>query len=110
MTEEQSPAHGQAETGAAQVQADIERTRQQLGETVQALAAKADVKAQVRHKVADARRQASARTRQVTGDERLQRVARHASRMARSNPESLAAAVAAVVFSCIAIAAWTRRR
>ena len=46
---------------AAEVRADIERTRQQLGETVEALAAKADMKAQARQKVSLAKQQAAAR-------------------------------------------------
>jgi hypothetical protein len=134
MTEGQTPSRGHAETQAAEVQADIERTRQQLGETVEALAAKADVKARARQKVTEAKRQASARIRQVTdkaavgldyarqetaaraggsgeaGPDRLRRIARHAAGTARNNPESLAAAVTAVALACIAIAAWTRRR
>jgi hypothetical protein len=134
MTEEQTPARGDADTRAAEVQADIERTRQQLGETVEALAAKADVKAEARRKVTEAKQQASARVRQVKDQaavgldharqkaagraggpgeavpERLRRIARHAANTARHNPESLTAAVAAVVFACVAIAAWTRRQ
>jgi hypothetical protein len=54
-----SRPHGGA--GADDVRADIERTRQQLGETVEALAAKADVKARARQKVTEAREQAAGR-------------------------------------------------
>jgi hypothetical protein len=38
-----------------QIEADIERTRRELGDTVAAVAAKADVKAQARTKVQEAR-------------------------------------------------------
>jgi Protein of unknown function (DUF3618) len=134
MTEGQTPARGHAETRAADVQAEIELTRQQLGETVEALAAKADVKAKARRKVTEAKQKAFTRGRQVKDQaavgldharqkaaaraggpgeavpERLRNIARHAADSARNNPESLTAAVTAVVLACIAIAAWTRRQ
>lgn len=40
------------------IRADIERTRQELGVTVEALLARADVKARARERVDDARRRA----------------------------------------------------
>lgn len=56
-TEPEGPAKG---AGADEIEADIERTREQLGETVEALAAKFDVKAQAQHKVHDATQRARA--------------------------------------------------
>jgi Protein of unknown function (DUF3618) len=44
---------------------DIERTRQELGETVQALAAKADVKARAHDKAAEVKDQVTAKAGQV---------------------------------------------
>lgn len=38
-----------------EIQADIDRTRHELGQTVDALSAKADVKGRAQHKMADAR-------------------------------------------------------
>jgi hypothetical protein len=48
-----------------QLEADIERTREQLGETVQELAGRADVKSRARAKAAEARRNAAARAGSV---------------------------------------------
>jgi hypothetical protein len=67
---------------------DIEQTRQQLGQTAEALAAKADVKARAKQKVSQVKEQAAGGW--------------------LSNPSALAAA-AAVVFAGIAIMLWRRR-
>jgi hypothetical protein len=89
---------------------DIERTRQQLGETAEALAAKADVKARARQKVNQVKAQATSRAAQA----RQQATARAAQAREQagggwlSNPPALAAA-AAIVFAGIAIALWRRR-
>ena len=47
-----------SETTKEQLQAEIEETREQLGETVEQLAAKADVKARVQPKVEQAKSRA----------------------------------------------------
>jgi hypothetical protein len=82
-----------------QLRADIERTRQQLGETAEVLAAKADVKAQAKRKANRLKDQATARAHQVR---------EQAAGGWLSSPSALASA-AAVVFAAIAIAAWRRR-
>jgi cell division protein FtsX len=82
-----------------QLREDIERTRQQLGETAEALAAKADVKARAKQQVDQLRRQVTARAGQAK---------EQAARGWMSSPSALATA-AAVVFAAIAIAAWRRR-
>jgi hypothetical protein len=87
---------GQSE---GQLRDDIERTRQQLGETAEALAAKADVKARAKQKANQVKEQATVRANQVRDQ---------AASGWLSNPSALAA-VAAVVFAGIAIAAWRRR-
>lgn len=78
---------------------DIERTRQQLGETAEALAAKADVKARTKQKANQVREQAAARANKVK---------EQASSGWLSNPSAVAAA-AAVVFAGIAVWFWRRR-
>ncbi len=78
---------------------DIERTRQQLGATAEALAAKTDVKARAKQKANQIRAQASARTNQVRAQ---------AAGGSLSNPSAVAAA-AAVVFAGIAVWFWRRR-
>ena len=47
-----SPEPG-PDAGIEDIQADIERTREELGETIEALSAKADVKSRVKKKAAD---------------------------------------------------------
>jgi hypothetical protein len=51
--EHASPAPDAASPERQAILDDIEETREQLGHTVEALAAKADVKAQVQHKAAE---------------------------------------------------------
>ena len=94
---------GQSE---GELREDIERTRQQLGETAEALAAKADVKARAKQKVSQVKEQATARATQV----REQATARASQATGGwwNRPSALAAA-AAVVFAGIAIALWRRR-
>lgn len=87
---------GQSE---GELREDIERTRQQLGETAEALAAKADVKARARQKVDQVRTRAAARASQ----------ARSQAASGWWSSPSAAAAAAAVVFTAIAIALWRRR-
>jgi Protein of unknown function (DUF3618) len=59
MSTEGEVTPGDAPTGDVQALTDeIERTRMQLGETVEALAAKADVKARAQQKAADAKARA----------------------------------------------------
>jgi hypothetical protein len=52
--EHSAPAPDGARPERQAILDDIDQTREQLGQTVEALAAKADVKAQVRHKAAQA--------------------------------------------------------
>jgi Protein of unknown function (DUF3618) len=100
-----APGGAGAGAGAEDVRADIERTRQQLGETVEALAAKADVKARARQKVSGARDQAAQRVSRL----RKQATAR-AGQPASSgnNRAALAAAAAAAAFTFIAVVLWRR--
>ena len=104
----------------AELKQEIERTREQLGETVEALAAKADVKAQAQAKVsqvterlkskaAQARQQgavAADRLSKVT-PEPVHRAAAKAADAGRERRVLLAMAAGAIVLACLLIA---RRR
>jgi len=82
-----------------QLRQDIERTRQQLGETAEALAAKADLKARAKQKANQVKEQATARAG---------RAKEQAASGWRSSPSAVATA-AAVVFAGIAVWLWRRR-
>jgi transcription initiation factor TFIIIB Brf1 subunit/transcription initiation factor TFIIB len=77
-----------AERSPEQIQAEIEATRAEMGETVAAVAEKADVKKQAKQKVEEIKEQASTK-------------AEHAPSLARENPIPLAAVgifIAGIVF------------
>jgi hypothetical protein len=84
----------------------IERTREQLGATVEALAAKADVKAQAQQKVS----QLTERLTTKAGQAR-QQVAGKAAATARRRrgPLAAAGAVGAAVLGWLLINRWRRR-
>ncbi|MCW2808726.1 MAG: hypothetical protein JWQ93_2681 [Marmoricola sp.] len=83
-----------------EIQADIERQREQLAQTVDQLGHKLDVKAQTKAKVADVKVQTKAKVAEVkdlsTTDE------------GKPRPEVLGAAAAVVVG--VALLIWLRRR
>jgi hypothetical protein len=56
-----------AEREPEAIQRNIESTRGEMGDTVQALAEKADVKAQAQRKVADVKRTVDAKRRELMG-------------------------------------------
>jgi chromosome segregation ATPase len=60
-TRTSGPAVDEGDRGPAEIRADIAQTRAQLGETVEALAAKTDVKARAKDKVEDARERVEAK-------------------------------------------------
>jgi len=84
------------ERSPAQIQADIERTREELGDTVEAIAAKTDVKARAHERVDEIKHTVKAKVQEVTpssaqdGGEQL--VAK-----VRANPLPLAAGGALLV-------------
>lgn len=55
------------EAGVEDLQADIERTRTQVGQTVEALSDKLDVKAQAKQKAADTRDRLASKTQEAKG-------------------------------------------
>ena len=76
---------------------DIEQTRDELGDTVEALAAKADVKAQAKQKVDDVKTSVSEKKEDLLGKageaspDSAKAAASQASTKARENPVPLAA-------------------
>jgi hypothetical protein len=93
---------------AAELQQEIERTREHLGQTVEELAAKADVKSRARAKTADVKSRARATTAEV------KRKAADASGQVRRSQVvqrrwPLAAAAAGVILIG-SIAVWRRRK
>ena len=97
---------------APEIQQEIERTREHLGETVDELAAKADVKARARAKAAEMQVRAQQRAAEVSG--RLKhRTVDVSGRVKRSQvvqrrwPLAVAAASVVLVGSLVA---WRRRK
>jgi len=96
----QDPSTGsQAVTGTPdpeQLRSEIEETREQLGDTVETLARKADVKAQAKRKVAEVKASATEKKEQALGKAKevspdgTASAAAAASHKARENPIPLA--------------------
>jgi hypothetical protein len=82
-----------ADAGIADIEADIDRTRNELGQTVEALSARLNVKERAREKVADTKANIVERTRAV-----------------RRQPAAPAAAIAVVLAAIVGIILWNRRR
>ncbi len=80
-----------------EIQREIEQTREQLGDTVEALAQKADVKAQAKQKLEDTKETVSQKREQLLGKARestpdsATSAAAQASQKAQENPVPLAA-------------------
>lgn len=83
-----------------QIQRDIEQTRGELGDTVEALAKKADVKAQAKQKIDETKSSVTDKKDQLLGKAReaspeaATGAATQASQKARENPLPVAAAAA----------------
>lgn len=90
---------------------DIERTREQLGETVEQLAAKADVKARTRAKAADLAGQVKGKTAPAweAAPEPLRRTLSKGASAANQRRVPLAAAAASLVAAYLAFRWWRRR-
>ncbi|HEX4307547.1 MAG TPA: DUF3618 domain-containing protein [Solirubrobacterales bacterium] len=69
MSPEDKPVNAAPKTdeekSPAEIRAEIDRTREELGDTVEALAEKTDVKAQAKAKVEDVKAQAKAKVEDV---------------------------------------------
>lgn len=86
-----------------QLAAEIERTRQRLGETVEALAAKADVKARAQEKAGQLTAQVSSQVKDKANQAKKQ-ISQRPIPVAVS-----AGAVVAVVVTIVLIRQWRRR-
>ena len=104
---------------AAELQQEIEQTREHLGQTVDELAAKADVKSRAQAKTADVKSRARAKTAEVKSRARVKtaevkRKAADASGQVRRSQVVQRrwplAAVAAGVILIGSIAVWRRRK
>ncbi|KMO71895.1 DUF3618 domain-containing protein [Mycolicibacterium obuense] len=105
------------DASAEDIEADIEKTRDELGRTVEALAAKADVKGQARRKVAEAKTRLTDKAGQTRGI-----VAEKASAVQTATREALTdntgtvkptVPVAALVTAgllIVGVLVWRRRR
>jgi len=99
-------------SGEEEIQREIEQTRQRLGETVDELAAKADIKARAQATAAEAKERAQATAAEAK--ERVQATAADVSgRVRRSElvqrrwPAALAAGV--LIVASVAIWRWRRK-
>jgi hypothetical protein len=114
MSTRESSAHEPAkDAGKDEIQADIDRTREHLGQTVEALSDKFDVKGRARHKVADVREtvvdQASAA--RAKGSD-LAAKAKDAATDHEGNVKPVVPSAAVVVLGLVVLAAvrWRRRQ
>lgn len=129
-TQEIAPLTGSVTTAPADVralEAEIERTREQLGETVQELAARADVKSRARAKAAEVSERVKGATAQVRGNagaraRSVRSQAASATGAARQQVTNVArgagerrvpltvAAAGVLAIGCAAFNEWNRRR
>ncbi|MFE9928615.1 DUF3618 domain-containing protein [Streptomyces sp. NPDC005533] len=77
-----TPAPTPAGPGSAELREQVERTRDELGQTVEALAAKADVKAQAKEKAAAVKDQAAEKAALVS--EQIRETAGHAVQLVKA--------------------------
>ena len=77
------------------IRADIERTRAEMGDTVEALGYKADVKSRAKDRISDTKDRLTGKVSDVTPDGRQ---VRHAAGVAQENPLGLAIGGVAVGF------------
>ena len=112
-----SPEPG-PDAGIDDIQADIERTRKELGETIGALSAKADVTGRVQQKVADTKDRITEKAFE-TKDVVVEKA--HAAQSAARDVVTdstgsvkpgvpIAALVVAAAILAISVAVWRRRR
>lgn len=96
------------DAGLDEIQADIEKTREQLGQTVEALSAKLDVKAQARHKVEETKAQARQKV-DHTKARAVETVHTAQEKAAQAGPALPAAAILALA-AVVGLIIWRRRR
>ena len=97
---------------ASEIQQEIDRTRERLGETVEELAAKADVKARAKEKAVEMKARAQGKATEVSGlvkDKATDVSGRVKQNQAVQRRWPLAAAAAAGVLAA-GIVVWRRRK
>jgi cobalamin biosynthesis Mg chelatase CobN len=120
MTADQTPLSPEPgpDAGIDDIQADIEHTRKELGETIGALSAKADVTGRVQQKAADTKDRVTEKASETKGlvVEKVH-AAQSAARDAVTDSTGsvkpgvpIAALVAAAAIVAISVAVWRRRR
>ena len=99
-------AKDEAETRSPEeIRADIDQTREELGDTVEALAAKTDVKGRAKDKAQETKEKVTAKARAATPDSASQG-AQQAAGVVRENPDY---AIYAGLFVAGLIAGWVIR-
>src|SRR5689334_14202360 len=104
MPERMPPEPG-PDADKAAIQADIEQTREQLAQTVDALSHKLDVKEQARHKVDETKERA--RQKVDTTKTRVVETSQVARQKAAEIPPPV---IAVTVVALISLIVWRRRR
>ncbi len=102
-SKEKPPATDGETREPQEIKADIEATREDLGDTVEALAEKTDVKAQAKKKATETKEQAQAKVDQATSSAKS--TASELPDRIKSNPVPFAAAAVGVL-----AAVWVLRR
>lgn len=100
------------DAGAAEIQADIERTRAELGTTVEALSEKFDVKTQARNTMHDVTRRASeqAKAVQARGGEIYGRAKDAATDEQGAVTPPVAVAAGTITLAAVVLLIWGSRR
>ena len=103
------------DASAADIEADIEKTRHELGNTVEALAAKADVKGQAQRKAAEAKARLTdkaVQAREVVAEKAsaVQTATQEALTNGAVKPTVPVAAIVAASLLIVGILAWRSRR
>jgi Protein of unknown function (DUF3618) len=112
MSERSADETGTDERSPDEIEADIERTREELGDTVEALAAKTDVKTRAKEKVTETKETISQKvsgmgdSAKAAAPESASAGAQQAAAVVKENPENAALAGA---FAAGLIAGWIAR-
>jgi hypothetical protein len=93
------------DAGIDDIQADIEHTREELGETVEALSAKLDVKERTKQKAIETKDRIAEKTHETK-----ERVVQATQRMRSGNSGKPVVAIAAAAAVIVGVVVWTRRR
>ncbi|KUH99272.1 DUF3618 domain-containing protein [Mycobacterium sp. IS-3022] len=97
------------EAGVDDIQADIEQTRSELGETVEALQAKLDVKGRAKDKVDETKERAKDKATETK--ERVVEKADTLRHTATDNPKRTVPVAAVIaILAVLGIVVWRRRR